>query len=307
MVRLFINIKNILIFILLFSLLSLYFNTGYIYLFSNIVAYLASGLDKILLLSFILTFIYQFGSQVLRLNSRIYYAFIYLVFILSLIIPLTAASETKDPSLALQFISYIVLNITSIPPIISLILLVTKDQGYKNPLKPIMLFSVALVNILVLEVAYNLEVESLGGFDVGRLGIYELNVFLSYYRGIASFITGLPYDEQSLKVITSIQNNSYYSILPIVLLASFIYAIATITENKRVYENELYYNGKLLVGEDARFYSRLATVSLAGVCISISLLWIIQYLFSNIDPNYSIFLLIIPPISVFLIMTLGRK
>jgi len=300
-------LQRILLSLIFISFIFLFISSGYLDIIIRLIGYLLFGGDIIFSFTFFLTIIYQFCIQLIKINKKSFYFIMYLLFSLSVFIPFLGASLANSTNLALQYISYIVLSITSIPPLVAIALLINKETGYRNPLKLIILFSTALINILILVVAKNLAIDSLGSLQINKLGIYELYVFLSYYQAIASLIYGSMPDQQTLSVILNLKTYSYNYLIPLVLFASFIYAIMTIFDNIKIYEKEIYYKEKLKVSENKEIYFYIAGVSFIGVFLAIIITSTIQYLFMNVDPIYSTLIILIPFIISITIIILGRK
>jgi len=300
-------LQRVLLSLIFISFIFLFISSGYLDIIIRLIGYLLFGGDIIFSFTFFLTIIYQFCIQLIKINKRSFYFIMYLLFSLSVFIPFLGASLANSTNLALQYISYIVLSITSIPPLVAIALLINKETGYRNPLKLIILFSTALINILILVVAKNLAIDSLGSLQINKLGIYELYVFLSYYQAIASLIYGSMPDQQTLSVILNLKTYSYNYLIPLVLFASFIYAIMTIFDNIKIYEKEIYYKEKLKVSENKEIYFYIAGVSFIGVFLAIIITSTIQYLFMNVDPIYSTLIILIPFIISITIIILGRK
>jgi len=285
------NFNNIIIYLMFISILYVFLSINYVKIVIYTIYYIVSSLNLIFIISFVLTFIYQTLIQFIRNTTRKNFFLVYSIFLLSIIIPLTAAYYSNNKEIALEYITYILFNNTLIPPIISLISLFREEKDYKNPLKMILLFTVIAMNALILKVTLDLQLAEIGEIQINKLGISELNLLLSYVAMIQSAIFGTAIEQNKFQPIVT--DYSLYYVLPIVIFCSFVYALKAIVDNLKIYDDEFYYK-ETIETNHSHPLSRIAMTTFLSVISSIIILYASQYLIETYGIHYSNLVLIIP-------------
>ncbi|MDT7891413.1 MAG: hypothetical protein RQ952_01590 [Thermoproteota archaeon] len=260
-------------------------------------------------MNFLLTFIYQLSLQMVKDGTRRAFLSVYSIFLLSIIIPLIGAYYSNSRELALENITYILLSNTVIPPIIALISLFSRETGFRNPFKMILLFTIGTINCYVLKIAISLQLSSIGEIQINKLGIFELNLFLAYLAAFQSLFSGANIEPNQIELIKGIQDNSIYYILPIALFASYIYALKSIINNLELYDEKLYYKKETIEIEKnyIEILRKLALTSLVSVLISITLIYLAQSVVALLNNPYISFVLLVPVIMLIIIFYVSNK
>jgi hypothetical protein len=234
---------------------------------------------------------------------------VYSIFLLSIVIPLIGAYYSNSRELALENITYILLSNTVIPPIIALISLFSRETGFRNPFKMILLFMIVTINCYVLKIAISLQLSSIGEIQINKLGIFELNLFLAYLAAFQSLFSGANIEPNQIELIKGIQDNSIYYILPIALFTSYIYALKSIINNLELYDEKLYYKKETIETEKnyIEILRKLALTSLVSVLISITLIYLAQSVVALLNNPYISFVLLVPVIMLIIIFYVSNK
>lgn len=303
------NLDKILIYLLFISFLYIFISTNYITLLTYIAKYILVSSNIFFIMNFLLTFIYQLSLQMVKDGTRRAFLSVYSIFLLSIIIPLIGAYYSNSRELALENITYILLSNTVIPPIIALISLFSRETGFRNPFKMILLFTIVTINCYVLKIAINLQLSSIGEIQINKLGIFELNLFLAYLAAFQSLFSGANIEPNQIELIKGIQDNSIYYILPIALFASYIYALKSIINNLELYDEKLYYKKETIEIEKnyIEILRKLALTSLVSVLISITLIYLAQSVVALLNNPYISFVLLVPVIMLIIIFYVSNK
>lgn len=303
------NLDKILIYLLFISFLYIFISTNYIALLIYIAQYILVSSNIFFIMNFLLTFIYQLSLQMVKDGTRRAFLSVYSIFLLSIIIPLIGAYYSNSRELALENITYILLSNTVIPPIIALISLFSRETGFRNPFKMILLFTIVTINCYVLKIAINLQLSSIGEIQINKLGIFELNLFLAYLAAFQSLFSGANIEPNQIELIKGIQDNSIYYILPIALFASYIYALKSIINNLELYDEKLYYKKETIEIEKnyIEILRKLALTSLVSVLISITLIYLAQSVVALLNNPYISFVLLVPVIMLIIIFYVSNK
>jgi len=303
------NLDTILIYLLFISFLYIFISTNYIALLIYIAQYILVSSNIFFIMNFLLTFIYQLSLQMVKDGTRRAFLSVYSIFLLSIIIPLIGAYYSNSRELALENITYILLSNTVIPPIIALISLFSRETGFRNPFKMILLFTIGTINCYVLKIAISLQLSSIGEIQINKLGIFELNLFLAYLAAFQSLFSGANIEPNQIELIKGIQDNSIYYILPIALFASYIYALKSIINNLELYDEKLYYKKETIEIEKnyIEILRKLALTSLVSVLISITLIYLAQSVVALLNNPYISFVLLVPVIMLIIIFYVSNK
>jgi hypothetical protein len=298
-----------LIYLSFISFLYIFISTNYIALLIYITQYILSSSNIFFIMNFLLTFIYQLSLQMVKDGTRRAFLSVYSIFLLSIIIPLIGAYYSNSRELALENITYILLSNTVIPPIIALISLFSRETGFRNPFKMILLFMIVTINCYVLKIAISLQLSSIGEIQINKLGIFELNLFLAYLAAFQSLFSGANIEPNQIELIKGIQDNSIYYILPIALFASYIYALKSIINNLELYDEKLYYKKETIETEKnyIEILRKLALTSLVSVLISITLIYLAQSVVALLNNPYISFVLLVPVIMLIIIFYVSNK